>query len=199
MSNVIRNPDGMRYVDQLEARIAALERAANVGRKIITVSTATEIELGDFDGESIQGIRITIVGTTQGHVTNSFMRLRMNSSSAGMSMSRTLHTVYWDGASALSQLAGSNAATVAGFAIVDTNWTVDSNHVWSDGIMYTRTGVRRQYMGRFMNMDNVTNVNRRLDGLVSGVWFDGTTPLTSLSLAMDAGNFTGNITTEIVP
>lgn len=199
---VMEAGSGSTAAAALKARVAALEAAQAVlaGRtKQFNVAGGAVVDLGAIDGENITGVRIVVKGVAS--AANAVMRLRPNGSAANIAVGRHVQRLYWDGATQSTDISGGVSSSVPGFAIGQTDFGVAGSSLWSDVVMHTRTqaGMKRACYGTYGNEDNVANGDRILSGRQFMVWHDVATPITSLSLAMDAGTFTGRVTLEVLP
>jgi hypothetical protein len=199
----IREDDVSQHLDIL-GRLRRLEEV-QARTRIFDIETATSvIDLGAIEGDNITGVRISIAGlVTISPAANTVMRLRINGSPANVSVSRVNHRSYFDGTNSLDDIQGAASFSAPGFAVAQTDWAVENCYVWADGMMFTKrlvaTNLKRAFIGIYANEDASTNGNRILSGRQHGVWHDISTEITSLSLALDAGTFTGRISAEIAP
>lgn len=187
---------------ELIDRINRLESSAP---RVITTyipGGTSVIDLGSFDGENITGVRITGNVTVAGAGTsNPVLRVRPNALT-GISVLALAHVAIWNTAAASTDLTtyAGNYASANGMMIAGSGWSTASNGVWFSGVMHTRKAMgMRKYLGQYANHDFVTNPQQHSFATVTSAWNDSTTDVTSLSLAIDAGTFSGRVTMETIP
>jgi hypothetical protein len=166
---------------------------------VIPVNGLGSVDLGPVPGESITGVRVTLAGQTAGTGGNTYIRLRPNGL-ASITANQLTERTYWDGAvqNHDAQLGG-NTGGQPGLIICATDWGVGANSVHAFGVLNTKIGTARAWTGIYSNQDVVTNGSRILSGRVLANWNEGSTPITSLLFALDAGTFTGRIVLEMLP
>lgn len=165
-----------------------------------TFSAVSSISLGAFDGENITGVRITGHVITSGGV-NTTIRVRPNGLT-GISVLALTHAVIWNTAVTSTDTAANagNLVNANGMMIAGSGWTTNSNGVWFGGELHTRKAqLGRKYIGQYGNHDYVTNVQQHSLATVTSFWNDLSTNITSLTLAIDAGTFTGRVSVEVIP
>jgi hypothetical protein len=202
MSQKILPDDLFTKLREYEERISRLERAAvteNSKNRIFSVTSVSSIDLGSFDGDEIIGVRISGHGRTSGHGGNTYFRLLPNNSSAWLAGSHALRVLSQPSLTSDAQYGGSMAAPTSPI-FAATDWTVDSNTLSFDGVLYTNrdNASVRHYAGHYMNQDMSSDGHRRLTAMVGSTFWDGTTPMNSLHVALDAGVFTGRVKLEII-
>lgn len=188
-------------VAELESRLEALQRQFSNTRRVYTFSGASTLSLGSFDGDNITGIRISAAGLTVGHTTDTWMRLRPNGSSA-YSCAHTVHRFYTDSTPSNGHdIILGGAITTNQIVVAATNWNTNGNYLAFEGTFFTNklANQTRQYIGRYQNEDYVNSALQRLQGNILGFWYDASTVLSSLSLGLDAGTFSGRVSVEVLP
>lgn len=194
--------DAAEYIRSLESRIHDLATAVGrvMPRAPITVSSASVIDLGAIDGDNITGVRISLSGQTFGTGGNTYMRVRPNGA-ASVLMQNYAHRVLTNGGGYTTTDSGlfGGAFSVGNMLLAATDWGTASNQLDAHGTFYTATGHWRTYLGQYANRDAVSDGNLSAAGRVVSTWAEETIPITSLSLTLDAGTFTGRVSVEIVP
>jgi hypothetical protein len=164
---------------------------------VFEVSAQSVVDLGSYQGENITGIRLSV----HGRITSpsGFWRIRPNGGTS-FSANGVQHITYWDGASQLTAARyGSSITTSAGLSLGVTDWGTSINDISSDSIFFTKTGAVRYVQSHFTNADLDADGNRMVTGYQSIKWHDSSTPVTSLTFALDGGSFTGRISVEVMP
>lgn len=174
-------------------------------RKFSPVGVSSQ-NLGSISGQSITAVRLTGQLVTASTGGNTFIRLRPNGLNP-ISTSVIDNEVNWANggpSGAATPRFASNFVNAAGMVIAPTDWAVASNEVYFEGTFFTNLPaglgfLLRQWIGRYKNHDLINNRQNYMSGSLSSMWGDVSTLLTSLVLVIDAGNFSGRITMEVIP
>jgi hypothetical protein len=190
----------------LDTRLDAIE---GYRQTIDLVNAAPPWSLGNFDGENIQGVRLTMSGKIVTTVAAAVLWLKPNGLST-ISTSHTYHRFYWDGAAVVHNApTGADRGNNVGLHLASVQFTgIGTEFISYSGIFYTRTGPAgpsghvRHLMGDFVSRDATTDGDRlaRTSNVAQWETTTGTpTPVTSLAIVESTGGstFSGRITTEI--
>lgn len=188
-----------------ENRLALLERQAGGTTKkferVLSSATTSTVILPAVDGQNITGVRLTGQVLTAS-ATSAYLRLRPNGLSS-MVTNAIGDLIYIADTPTYSpteqgQEFGGGVVSSPGVVVAVQRYGTAINTLVFDGVFFTRTGVYRVYQGDYTAVDGSTDSNRMARGRVSSQWHDATTAITSLTLALDFGTFTGVVTTEII-
>lgn len=207
-SSTIWTPEGHRVNLNADLDVAALTGRTSTLElytpRVITATAVSSISLGAIAGENITGVRISLHGYTSGGGT--WIRLKPNGL-ATIATSTLIQRTAWPvgGPQVAQAIGGSNVNLVtAGLAVCDVAWASggsNSNGVSASGVLFTKVMgfARRYWSGIYSAQDIAINGSTFLEGTLATLWEDTTTPITSLTLSVDSGTFTGRIVLEPLP
>lgn len=172
-------------------------------RRVIVCSAVTSASLGSIDGDNITGVRITVAGMINGNTASTYLRLRPNGLTS-MSMAVMAQRAYFSGTPpATADLAyGAGMATAAGLILATTDWGANNCSIFATHMFGTQvlSSVHRRHMiGQYSNQDIETEPNKYMTGRITSIWNDMTTTVSSLTVVVDSGTFTGRIVVETLP
>jgi hypothetical protein len=191
--------DGVGVQQDLDALASAVPTPDQ--RRVFFASNATSVNLGNFDGENITGIRISANLRSASSMGPMFLRPNGLTSMPTQWIS---HRAWSDNVGLFTDVQGLIPITAAqpGMQIAAADFGVTDSAIHFDGIFFTSrlAGAHyRRYIGQYSNMDYQVNSSRSVSASIRVTWGDPFTTVSSLALACSTGNFSGRIALEIVP
>jgi hypothetical protein len=206
LAQVVRTNEGYYWLTQF---IPAIYPTADpkVTVKKFSFANVSSFAIGAVDGNNITGVRLSFIGAINGAgvgVAAPLIRLKPNGATSipAQAVASRVYTPTPSYAATADATYGGAFATVAGLGVCQKSWAVNNGdeHVSFTGIFFTPISLGwRQWDGTFTARDLGADGNRGLKGNVFGAWQDNTTTVASLTLAIDAGTFSGKLTMEIIP
>lgn len=182
----------------IPSRVTTLESRS---RLITLTSGVSSISLGTFDGDNITGVRIFgAVRTASAGTGNPKFTLKINALSTISQTSITQRLVRSAAATTTDLITfQGDPAAGPGIVVASCDWATSANDVTFNGILSTKSGKLRHYQGTYINQDLISNSANNLSGRLYSIYHDGVPTISSLTLELGVGTFTGRVSVEILP